>query len=63
MKARITAEMIVGRGVALVAGDEVDISIFGEYVDGLVRDSAIELLEPILGLEQMPDSHSSARLI
>ncbi|HLK16115.1 MAG TPA: hypothetical protein VKT78_15020 [Fimbriimonadaceae bacterium] len=63
MKARITAEMIVGRGVLLMSGEEVEVSIFGDYVDGLVRDSAIELLEPILAVADGAESGSSAQLI
>jgi hypothetical protein len=63
MKARITAEMIVGRGVLLLAGEEVDVKIFGEYVDGLVRNSAIELVEPILAVAETPENDQPARLI
>jgi len=61
MKARITAELVVGRGLILKPGDEVDIAVFGEYADHLLRACAIVLVEPILAVvdAQTPDSPAS----
>jgi hypothetical protein len=63
MKVRITAEMVVGRGLVLHTGEVVDIAVFGEYADFLVRESAIELLEPIISLVDVPQHDTNARMI
>ena len=63
MKVRITAEMVVGRGFVLHTGDEVELAVFGDYADFLIRDSAIELVEPILAVVEAPQPNSSASLI
>jgi len=63
MKARITAEMVVGRGLVLLTGEVVDVAVFGEYADSLVRDSAIELVEPILAVVDPSQPNAPASLI
>jgi hypothetical protein len=63
MRARITAEMVVGRGLLLRTDEVVDVAVFGDYVDCLVRDSAIELVEPILAVVDPPQPNPPASLI
>ena len=63
MKARITVDYIAGRGFLLQAGDEVDLSVLGDYAAYLLRVCAIELVEPILAVVEMPQPDSSASLI
>lgn len=63
MKARITAEMVVGRGLILQTGDEVDVEVFGDFAEFLLRDSAIVLVEPILAAVDPPQSDNPVRLI
>lgn len=63
MKARITAEMVVGRGLVLLTGEVVDVAVFGDYTDFLLRDSAIELVEPILAVVDPPLPNPPASLI
>ena len=63
MKAKVTAEMIVGRGLVLQTGDEVDVSVFGRYAESLLRDNAIELVEPILAVVDAPYVDAPASLI
>ena len=63
MKARIAAEMIVGRGLVLQSGEVVDLAVFGEYAEFLLHESAIELVEPILAVVETQKVDSTATLI
>lgn len=55
--------MVVGRGLLLRTDEVVDVAVFGDYVDCLVRDSAIELVEPILAVVDPPQPNPPASLI
>lgn len=43
-------------------GDIVELEVFGDYGQLLVRDSAIELIEPILRVAEVPPPDQAAHL-
>lgn len=62
MHVRVVTDAIVGGGFFLIAGDQVELAVLGEFAEAMLRDGAIELVEPILGAAEKPAKANSVWL-